>query len=89
MAATPLSRAEAALASARPELVVRVQRGVYLVPSSSDAGERYVVTGTGNRLEDYLCDCTAARYGHPCRHAASVLMRRRLEAPRPPRSVAA
>lgn len=84
MAATPRSRAEAALANARAELVVRVQRGMYLVPSATIAGESYVVTGTGRSLEDYLCDCPAALHGHPCRHAASVLRRRQQEAAKRP-----
>lgn len=84
MAATPRSRVEAALANARPELVVRVQRGVYLVPSATVAGESYVVTGTGSALQDYLCDCPAALHGHPCWHTASVLRRRQQEATRRP-----
>lgn len=48
---------------------------------SRDAGERYRVEVKGGMP---LCECTAAKFGRPCWHAALVLARLEREAPRQP-----
>lgn len=57
--------------------VIRVERGLYLVPSASNASTVYTVTAVG---DDYTCTCQAAEFGRRCWHVASVVIRRMEEA---------
>jgi SWIM zinc finger len=59
-----------------PAKVVRLQHGVYKVPSSSEGGVWHVVTGTAFDGSDHLCTCPAGELGRPCWHSAAVRLRR-------------
>lgn len=53
--------------------VVRVRRGWYRVPSTTQPATVYTVRVVDGR---YTCDCPAGRSGRPCVHAAGVYIRK-------------
>jgi hypothetical protein len=57
--------------------VRRLDRGLYEVPSTSDASVTYVVCGV--RAREMTCTCVAGTHGKPCKHVAAVLLRRTQE----------
>lgn len=62
-----------ALEMGLPDLVRRVEPGLYFVPSTSRGGVVHTVTGTDVPLR---CTCEAAVYHPLCVHRAAVLIRR-------------
>ncbi len=56
--------------------VRRVRYGVYEVPSASEAGTVYTVTGTAMDGSDHRCTCKAGQAGRPCWHVAAVRLAR-------------
>ena len=57
--------------------VKRLRKGLYRVPSTSDAGVEWTVIEVGYRLQ---CTCPSGLHGRVCRHAAAVQQRRAIEA---------
>lgn len=51
-----------------------VGRGVWAVPSGSQAGELHIVSGhrLASGAVDLLCDCRAAEFGRDCSHLHAV-----------------
>ena len=56
--------------------VQRLAYGRYEVPSATEAGTVYVVTGTALDGSDHRCTCAAGQHGQPCHHVAAVRLRR-------------
>lgn len=65
-------RLENAVRRAHEERVrpIRLDRGQYIVASSSRAGHGYVVHV--DREQGVACTCPAAEWDFPCKHAAAV-----------------
>ena len=59
-----------------PAQVRRLSYGKYAVPSASEPGVVYIVTGTAMDGSDHRCTCVAGQHGRPCWHAAAVRLRR-------------
>jgi hypothetical protein len=57
--------------------VRRLDRGLYEVPSTSDASVTYIVCGVQAR--EMTCTCVAGQHGKPCKHVCAVLLRRTQE----------
>jgi hypothetical protein len=57
--------------------VRRLDRGLYEVPSTTDASVTYIVCGVQAR--EMTCTCVAGQHGKPCKHVAGVLLRRTQE----------
>jgi hypothetical protein len=57
--------------------VRRLGRGLYEVPSTTDASVTYIVCGVQAR--EMTCTCVAGTHGKPCKHIAAVLLRRTQE----------
>jgi hypothetical protein len=57
--------------------VRRLDRGLYEVPSTTDASVTYIVCGVQAR--EMTCTCVAGTHGKPCKHVAAVLLRRTQE----------
>jgi hypothetical protein len=57
--------------------VRRLDRGLYEVPSTSDASVTYIVCGVQAR--DMTCTCVAGQRHRFCKHIAGVLLRRTQE----------
>jgi len=53
-------------------VVQRISHGVYQVPSATEAGAFYTVTGTAMDASDHTCECVAATHGRVCWHIAAV-----------------
>ncbi len=47
-------------------VVRRIIHGVYKVPSATEAGVFYTVTGTAIDASDHSCDCSAGLHGRAC-----------------------
>jgi hypothetical protein len=62
--------------------VVRVAHGVYQVPSATQPGTVYTVTGTRLDGADFRCSCPAGARRLPCRHQAALRLRKVQEAAR-------
>jgi hypothetical protein len=57
--------------------VRRLDRGLYEVPSTSDASVTYIVSGAQAR--EMTCTCVAGQRRRFCKHVAAVLLRRTQE----------
>jgi hypothetical protein len=57
--------------------VRRLDRGLYEVPSQTDASVTYIVSGV--QACEMTCTCVAGTHGKPCKHVAAVLLRRTQE----------
>jgi hypothetical protein len=57
--------------------VRRLDRGLYEVPSTTDASVTYIVCGVQAR--EMTCTCVAGTHGKPCKHVCAVLLRRTQE----------
>jgi hypothetical protein len=57
--------------------VRRLDRGLYEVPSTSDASVTYIVSGVQAR--EMTCTCVAGQRRRFCKHIAGVLLRRTQE----------
>ena len=57
-------------------VVRRISRGVYQVPSATEADAYYTVTGTAMDASDHTCDCRAGLHGRACWHIAAVRLAR-------------
>lgn len=57
--------------------VRRLDRGLYEVPSTSDASVTYIVSGMQAR--EMTCTCVAGQRRRFCKHIAGVLLRRTQE----------
>jgi hypothetical protein len=57
--------------------VRRLDRGLYEVPSTSDASVTYIVSGVQAR--EMTCSCPAGQHDHICKHICAVLLRRTQE----------
>jgi hypothetical protein len=57
--------------------VRRLDRGLYEVPSTSDASVTYIVSGVQAR--EMTCTCVAGQRRRFCKHVAAVLLRRTQE----------
>jgi hypothetical protein len=66
-----------AIAGNLAAMVRRLDRGLYEVPSTSDASVTYIVCGVQAR--EMTCTCVAGTHGKPCKHVAAVLLRRTQE----------
>lgn len=64
--------------------IERVGRGVYAVPSQSQAGELHLVTDLGllGIGQGLVCDCEAASFGQVCADLGALVLRRQQEARR-------
>jgi hypothetical protein len=71
-----------ALANDGAAKVERVECGIYLVPSATDAGTVYTVTGFRTDGADFRCTCPAGERGIPCWHKCAVRLRKVQEAAR-------
>jgi uncharacterized Zn finger protein len=60
-----------------PAMARRLDRGLYEVPSTTDASVTYIVCGVQAR--EMTCTCVAGTHGKPCKHIAAVLLRRTQE----------
>jgi hypothetical protein len=69
-----------ALAGDDAAKVVRVAHGVYQVPSATQPGTVYTVTGTRLDGADFRCSCPAGARRLPCRHQAALRLRKVQEA---------
>lgn len=69
-----------AIASNDAARVVRVAHGVYQVPSATQPGTVYTVTGTRLDGADFRCSCPAGARRLPCRHQAALRLRKVQEA---------
>jgi hypothetical protein len=57
--------------------VVRLEHGLYEIPSTSDASVTYIVCGVQAR--EMTCTCVAGTHGKTCKHVCAVLLRRTQE----------
>ncbi len=57
-------------------LVQRLRYGKYRVPSATEAGVFYTVTGVAMDASDHRCDCPAGLHGHACWHVSAVRLAR-------------
>jgi hypothetical protein len=57
--------------------VRRLDRGLYEVPSTSDASVTHIVCGVQAR--EMMCSCPAGQHDHICKHICAVLLRRTQE----------
>ncbi len=57
-------------------LVQRLRHGKYRVPSATEAGVFYTVTGTAMDASDHRCDCPAGLHGRACWHVSAVRLAR-------------
>jgi hypothetical protein len=57
--------------------VRRLDRGLYEVPSTTDASVTYIVCGVQAR--EMTCTCVAGQHNHICKHICAVLLRRTQE----------
>ena len=53
-------------------VVQRIRQGLYTVPSATEAGVFYTITGTAMDASDHTCDCPAGLHGHACWHVSAV-----------------
>jgi hypothetical protein len=60
--------------------VVRIAHGVYQVPSATQPGTVYTVTGIRLDGADFRCSCPAGARRLPCRHQAALRLRKVQEA---------
>jgi hypothetical protein len=66
-----------AIAGNLASTVRRLDRGLYEVPSTTDASVTYIVCGVQAR--EMTCTCVAGTHGKPCKHVCAVLLRRTQE----------
>ncbi len=57
-------------------LVQRLRHGKYTVPSATEAGVFYTVTGVAMDASDHTCDCPAGLHGRACWHVSAVRLAR-------------
>jgi hypothetical protein len=70
-------------------LVMRLEHGIYAVPSQTQPGVEYLVCGVKLDGSDHTCTCEAGNRGIPCWHVAAVrLARVQAEAKRQARKLA-
>jgi hypothetical protein len=70
-------------------LVMRLEHGIYAVPSQTQPGIEYLVCGVKLDGSDHTCSCEAGNRGIPCWHVAAVrLARVQAEAKRQARKLA-
>jgi hypothetical protein len=57
-------------------LVMRLEHGIYAVPSHTQPGVEYLVCGVRMDGSDHSCTCEAGNRGIPCWHVAAVRLAR-------------